>query len=242
MASLGALSMTGLQLPGAPEVVEPSEQLEADRQDQVQARAQEILRRGAAARAAVAAAAGQGSQRPVGETGARASRGATQPGTMPPPPTPTRTTAAPATSTGPQITGGPPGFTLPATAVRPRVQRPHGLRPPTGPTVVAKPSPKVEFNAGMSREDVLRALLGFLPNQFKEPPEVAAEFGEGYVAPAENAERTVAERFVETVLTDEDLTLDSAWTRKQLCTDFEGCGDGCARRSTRDSPRTSDRS
>jgi hypothetical protein len=205
MASVGALPMTGLQLPGAPEVVEPSEQLEADCQDQVQTLAQEILRRGVAARAAVAAAAGQGSQRPVGETGARASRGATQPGTMPPPPTPTRTTGAPATSTGPQIAGGPPGFTLPATAVRPRVQRPQGLRPPTCPTVVTRPSPKVEFKAGMSREDVLRALLGFLPNQFKEPPEVAAEFGEVYVAPAEDAERTVAARFVERVLADEDL-------------------------------------
>jgi hypothetical protein len=94
MASLGALPMTGLQLPGAPDVVEPSEQLEADCWDQVQTLAQEILRRGEAARAAVAAAAGQASQRPVGETGAPASRGATQPGTMPPPPTPTWTTGA----------------------------------------------------------------------------------------------------------------------------------------------------
>jgi hypothetical protein len=92
MASVGALPMTGLQLPRALEVVEPSEQLKADCQDHVQTLAQEILRRGVAARAAVAAAAGQGSQRPVGETGARASRGATQPGTMLPPPTPTRTT------------------------------------------------------------------------------------------------------------------------------------------------------
>jgi hypothetical protein len=63
----------------------------------------------------------------------------------------------------------------------------------------------VEFNAGMSREDVIRALLGFLPNQFKEPPEVAAEFGNGYAAPAEGAERTIAERFAQRVLTDEDL-------------------------------------
>jgi hypothetical protein len=85
------------------------------------------------------------------------------------------------------------------------VLRPQGLRPPTGPTVVERPSPKVEFKAGMSREDVLRALIGFLPNQFKEPPEVAAEFGEGYVAPTEDAERTVAARFVERVLNDEDL-------------------------------------
>jgi hypothetical protein len=82
IASVDALPMTGLHLPGAPEVIEPSEQLEADCQDQVQALAQEILRRGAAARAAVAASAGQGAQRPVGETGALASRGVTQPGTM----------------------------------------------------------------------------------------------------------------------------------------------------------------
>jgi hypothetical protein len=34
----------------------------------------------------------------------------------------------------------------------------------------------------MSREDILRALKQLLPNQFKEPPEVAAEFAEGYVA------------------------------------------------------------
>jgi hypothetical protein len=108
--------------------------------------------------------------------------------------------------------------------------------------VVARPSPKVEFNAGMSREDVLKALLGFLPNQFKEPPEVAAEFGEGYVAPAEDAERTVAARFVERVLTDEDLDVGFSMDQERLCTDSEGCGDGCARRSTRDSPRTSDRS
>jgi hypothetical protein len=30
MTSVGALPLTGLQLPGAPEVIEPSEQLEAD--------------------------------------------------------------------------------------------------------------------------------------------------------------------------------------------------------------------
>jgi hypothetical protein len=37
MASVGALPLTGLQLPGAPEMIEPSERLEADCQDQVQA-------------------------------------------------------------------------------------------------------------------------------------------------------------------------------------------------------------
>jgi hypothetical protein len=95
MASVGALPMTGLQLPGAPVVLEPSEQLEADCQDQVQALAVEIVNRGAVARAAV-----QGVQRPEGETGASAGRGTTQPGTMPPPPAPLRTVVAPATPAG----------------------------------------------------------------------------------------------------------------------------------------------
>jgi hypothetical protein len=119
MASVGALLLTRLQLPGHPQMIEPSERLEAVCQDQVQALAQEILRRGAAAMAAGAASAGQGAQRPGGETGARASRGATQPHTMPPPPTPTRTTGTPMTTTGPQVSGGPPGPTLPTTAMRP---------------------------------------------------------------------------------------------------------------------------
>jgi hypothetical protein len=44
MASVSALPLTGLQLPGAPEMIEPSERLEADCQDQVQALAQEILK------------------------------------------------------------------------------------------------------------------------------------------------------------------------------------------------------
>jgi hypothetical protein len=195
MASVGALPLTGLQLPGAPEMIEPSERLEADCQDQVQALAQEILKREAPAMAAGAALAGQGAQRPKGETGARASPEATRPGTMPPPPTPTRTTGPPATTTGPQVLGGPPGPTLPTTAMRPENRRPRGIRPPTGPSVVTRSSSKVEFNAGMSRNDVIRALLEFLPNQFKEPPEVAAEFGEGCAAPPEGAERTIAERF-----------------------------------------------
>jgi hypothetical protein len=153
MASVGALPLTGLQLPGAPEVIEPSERLEADCQDQVQALAHEILRRGAAAMAARAASAGQGAQRPEGETGARASRGATQPGTMPPPSTPARTTGAPAATTGPpattagpQVSRGPPGSTLPATAVRPEVRRTQGVRPSTGPAVATRPS-SMEFNS-----------------------------------------------------------------------------------------------
>jgi hypothetical protein len=80
MASAGALPMTGLQLPGAPAVLEPLEQLETDCQDQVQALAVEIVNRGAAARATV-----QGMQGPEGETSVSASWGTTQPGTMPPP-------------------------------------------------------------------------------------------------------------------------------------------------------------
>jgi hypothetical protein len=194
MAAVAALPLTGLQPPGAPKMIEPSERLEADCQDQVQALAQEILRRGAAAMAAGAASAGQGAQRPEGEAGARASRGATQPGTMPPPPTPTRTSGAPvtttgppATTTGPQVSGGPPGPTLPTTAMRPEDRRPRVIRPPTGPSVVTRSSSKVEFNAGMRRDDVIIAHLRFLPNQFKEPSEVFAEFGEGYAAPAEGA-------------------------------------------------------
>jgi hypothetical protein len=35
MASMGALPLTGLQLPGAPEMIEPSERLKANCQDQV---------------------------------------------------------------------------------------------------------------------------------------------------------------------------------------------------------------
>jgi hypothetical protein len=104
MASVGALPMTGLQLPGAPAVLAPSEQLEADCQEQVQALATKILSSGAAARAAV-----QGVQRPEGEAGARAGRVATQPGTMPPPLKPMRTVVAPATPAGQQLTRGPGG-------------------------------------------------------------------------------------------------------------------------------------
>jgi hypothetical protein len=45
----------------------------------------------------------------------------------------------------------------------------------------------------------------FLPNQFKELSEVAAEFGKGYADPAEGTERTIAKQFAQRVLTDEDL-------------------------------------
>jgi hypothetical protein len=63
----------------------------------------------------------------------------------------------------------------------------------------------MEFNSLMSRKDVLKALLQLFTDQFKQPLEVAAEVGEGYVAPAEDAERLIAERFVERILTNEDF-------------------------------------
>jgi hypothetical protein len=95
----------------------------------------------------------------------------------------------------------------------------------------------VEFNAQMSRKDVARALLQLLPNQFKEPPKVAAEFGKGYVAPAEGAKRTIAGRFIERVLGNEDLDVGfSLWTGRRPCTTSEGCGDGCGGRTTSVSP------
>jgi hypothetical protein len=226
MASVGALPMTGLQLPGAPVVLEPLEQLEADCQDQVQALAVEIVNRGAAARAAV-----QGVQRPEGETGASAGRGTTQPGTMLPPPAPLRTVVAPATAAGQQLTRGPGGPGLgPATATRPgratvtgsKPRRPQGLGPPAGPTPVTRSSSRVEFNAQMSRKDILRALKQLLPNQFKQPPEVAAEFAEGYVAPAEDADRTIAGRILERILTNEDLDVGFSMDRETAMHNLRG--------------------
>jgi hypothetical protein len=151
MASVGALPMMGLQLPGAPAVLEPSEQLEADCQDQVQALAVEMVKGGAAARAAV-----QGVQRPEGETGASAGRGTTQPGTMPPPPAPLRTAVAPSTPAGQKLTRGPGGPGLGratatgpglATVTRSEPRRPQGLGSPAGPTPVTRSSSRVEFNA-----------------------------------------------------------------------------------------------
>jgi hypothetical protein len=125
--------------------------------------------------AAGAASAGQGAHKPEGETGVRASRGATQPGTMPPPSTPTRTTGAPVATTGPpatetrtQFSRGPPGPTLLATAVMPEAQRPQRVESPTGPAVATRPG-RMEFNSLMSREEVLRALLQLLSDQFKQP-------------------------------------------------------------------------
>jgi hypothetical protein len=276
MASVGALPMTGLQLPGAPAVLEPSEQLETDCQDQVQALAVEIVNRGASARATV-----QGVQRPEGETGVSAGRGTTQPGTMPPPPVPGRTEVSTSTAAGPGPTAGTEGATLgpvtgpsfrpppgvprpeprrpppsaplrtvvapasrarhqltrgpggpglgPATATRPgpatvtraEPRRPQGLEPPAGPTPVTRVSSRVEFNAQMSREDILRALKQLLPNQFKEPPEVAAEFA-GAVAPAEDADRTIAGRLLERVLTNEDLDVGFSMDRETAMHNLRG--------------------
>jgi hypothetical protein len=225
MASVGALPMTGLQLPEAPVVLEPSEQLEADCQDQVQALAVEIVKRGAAARAAV-----QGVQRPEGKTGASAGRGTTLPGTMPPPPAPLRTAVAPATPAGQQLTRGPGGPGLgpatatrsgPATVTRSEPRRPKGLGPPADPTPVTRASPRVEFNAQMSHKDILRALKQLLPNQFKEPLKVAAEFA-GAVAPAEDADRTIAGWLLERVLTNEDLDVGFSMDRETTIHNLRG--------------------
>jgi hypothetical protein len=211
VAAVDALPMVGLQVPGAPSVVVPSEQLESDCRDQVQALAEEIIKRGAAARAAATRAAVRAAQE---RAEARGSQAVTQPGTMPPPPTPMRTVVAPATLAGQQPTRGTGGPGLgpatvtrpgPATVTRLESRRPQGLGPPAGPAHVTRSSSRVEFNAQMSNEDILKALKQLLPNQFKEPPEVAAEFAEGYVAPAENADRTIAGQLLERILTNEDL-------------------------------------
>jgi hypothetical protein len=73
MASVGALPMTGLQLPGAPAVLEPSEQLETNCQDQVQALAVEIVNRGAAARATYKGCGGQRGRRALAQVGGQLS-------------------------------------------------------------------------------------------------------------------------------------------------------------------------
>jgi hypothetical protein len=117
VAAVGALPIVGLQVPGAPSVLVPSEQLESDCRDQVQALAEKILKRGAAARTAATRAVIRAAQE-RGE--ARGSHAVTQPGTMPPPPTPMRTMVATATPAGQQPTGGAGGPGLgPATATRP---------------------------------------------------------------------------------------------------------------------------
>jgi hypothetical protein len=81
---------------------------------------------------------------------------------------------------------------------------------------------RVEFNAQMSNEDILKALKQLLFNQFKEAPEVAAEFAEGYVAPAEDADRTIARRFLERILTNEDLDVGFSMDREQAMHNLRG--------------------
>jgi hypothetical protein len=146
------------------------------------------------------------------------------------PPAPLRTVVAPATRAGQQLTRGPAGPGLgPATATRPgpatvtraEPRRPQGSGPPAGPTRVTRAILRVEFNAQMSREDILRALKQLLPNQFKEPPYVAAEFA-GAVAPAEDADRTIAGRLLERVLTNEDLDVGFSMDRETAMHNLRG--------------------
>jgi hypothetical protein len=228
MAAAGALPMVGLQIPWAPSVVVPSKQFESDCREGVQALAEEILKRGAAARAAATRAAVRAAQK---RAEARGSQAVTQPGTMLPPPTPIRTVVAPATPAGQQPTRGAGGAGLgPATATRPgpatvtrsEPRRPQGLGPPAGPAHVTRASLRVEFNAQMSNKDILKALKQLLPYQFKEPLEVAAEFAEGYVAPAEDADRTIAWRFLEQILTNEDLDVGFSMDREQAMHNLRG--------------------
>jgi hypothetical protein len=138
---------------------------------------------------------------------------------------------APATPAGQQLTRGPGGPGLgpatitrpgPATVTRSEPRRPQGLGPPAGLTPVTRSSSRVEFNAQMSRKDILRALKQLLPNQFKEPPEVAAEFAEGYVAPAEDADCTIAGRLLERVLTNEDLDVGFSMDRETAMHNLRG--------------------
>jgi hypothetical protein len=227
VAAVGALPMVGLQVPGAPSVLVPLEQLESDCRDQVQALAEEILKRGATARTAATRAAIRAAQE-RGE--ARGSQAVTQPGTMPPPPTPMRTVVATATPAGQQPTGGAGGPGLgPATATRPgpatvtrsEPRRPQGLGPPAGPAHVTRSSSRVEFNAQMSNEDILKAVKQLLPDQFKEPPEVAAEFA-GAVAPAEDADRTIAGRLLQRILTNEDLDVGFSMDREMAMHNLRG--------------------
>jgi hypothetical protein len=152
IAAVGALPLTGLQVPGAPAVLEPSEQFESDCREGVQALAEEILKRGSDGAAAARRAARE-AQRQGEETRRRASQASTQPDTMPPPPAPTRTIAL-ATPAGQQPTRGAEGSAPgPAAVARSKPRRPQGLGLPPRP---ARPAPvtrsveRVEFNAQMS--------------------------------------------------------------------------------------------
>jgi hypothetical protein len=68
---------------------------------------------------------------------------------------------------------------------------------------------EVQLEGGVQRWDEPQrrhhSTPGVLPNQFKEPLEVSAEFSEGYATPPVGAERTIAERFAQRILTDKNL-------------------------------------
>jgi hypothetical protein len=57
----------------------------------------------------------------------------------------------------------------------------------------------------MSDEDTLEALSQLLPNRFAEPPEVAAEFAGGHLAPPPGAPQTIARRYLQRIQTNENL-------------------------------------
>jgi hypothetical protein len=97
----------------------------------------------------------------------------------------------------------------------------QGIGAARRPDACTRASSRVEFNAQMSREDILRALKQLLPNQFKEPPEVAAEFA-GAVAPAEDADRTIAGRLLQRVLTNEDLDVGFSMDRETAMHNLQG--------------------
>jgi hypothetical protein len=137
---------------------------------------------------------------------------------------------ATATPAGQQPTGGAGGPGLgPATATRPgpatvtrsEPRRPQGLGPPASPAHVTRSSSRVEFNAQMSNKDILKALKQLLLDQFKEPPEVAAEFA-GAVAPAEDADRTIAGRLLQRILSNEDLDVRFSMDREMAMHNLRG--------------------
>jgi hypothetical protein len=223
IATVGALPMVGLQIPGAPSIVVPSEQFKSDCREGVQALIEEILTRGATARAAATRAAARAAQEGAG---ARVSQAATQPGTMPPPPAPMRTVAMPATPAGQQPARGAGGSKIgPTTVTRFEPRRPQGLAPPprpAGPAPVTRSSSRVEFNAQMSHEDILKNLKQLLANQFREPPEVTAEFADRCLAPSEESELTIARRYLQRILTNEDLDVGFFMDREQSMHNLRG--------------------
>jgi hypothetical protein len=59
----------------------------------------------------------------------------------------------------------------------------------------------------MSHQDILNTLNQLLPDQFREPLKVTAEFGEGRLEPAADAELTIARRYLQRIVTHEELDL-----------------------------------